>query len=611
MGALETAGARGDDPAVTMTAHAPACREHPPAALMQAGDGSAWFRFAAPRRIVRADAIADVLPALAEVEAANAAGLWAAGFVAYDAAPAFDAALAVHPSAAGPLLWFGLFDEPARLPASWRPPAGPPPRIDWRPSVSAAAHACAVEDIRGCIARGETYQVNLTHRLRAAAPDDPFALFTAMVRAQRGRHAAWIDTGDLALASASPELFFALDDTRIVSRPMKGTAPRGRNTALDRRIAAALAASPKDRAENLMIVDMVRNDLGRIAAPGSVHVPRLYEVERYPTVWQMTSTVTATTHVPLAEIFRALFPAASITGAPKVQATRIIARLEDSPRDVYTGCIGWSAPGRRAEFNVAIRTACIDRRAGSAVYGTGGGIVWDSSPTAEFEECRTKAQVLFETDPPFSLLETMLWQPRRGFRLLDLHLARLADSADYFDIPLDPAAMRRALDAAAAGWPPRPHRVRLLVDADGTPSVEAAPFDPRAERRTWRLAPAAGPVDSADRFLRHKTTRRSAYDHARAARPGFDDVILWNERGEITESTLANVAVRIDGAWITPAASCGLLRGTMRERLLRRGTIREGIVLRDDLSRAGDILLFNSLRGWIRTALPAADGPDG
>lgn len=583
-------------------------RDDAPAALMQAGDGGAWLRFARPRRIVRADAIRDVLPALAEVEAANASGLWAAGFVAYDAAPAFDAALAVHPSATGPLLWFGLFDAPDRLPASWLPPAGPPPLMDWHPSVSSAAHAGSVEDIRSCIARGDTYQVNLTHRLRASAPDDPRALFAAMVRAQRGRHAAWIDTGDLVLASASPELFFALDGTAIVSRPMKGTAPRGPDTGSDRRRAAELAGSAKDRAENLMIVDMVRNDLGRIAVPGSVRVPRLYEVERYPTVWQMTSTVEATSGAPLSEVFRALFPAASITGAPKVQATRIIARLEDSPRGIYTGCIGWSGPGRRAEFNVAIRTARVDRRAGTAEYGTGGGIVWDSSPAAEYDECRTKALVLFEREPPFSLLETMLWRPCGGFRLLDLHMARLADSADYFDVPLDPVAVRRALGAAAAGWPARPHRVRLRVDGNGAPGIEATPFSPRADRRPWRVALAAGPVDSADRFLRHKTTRRAVYDHARALRPGFDDVLLWNERGEVTESTLANVAVRLGRQWITPAAGCGLLRGTMREWLLRRGTIREGVVRRDDLARVDEIRLLNSVRGWIRVEFRAPGG---
>ncbi len=583
---------------------------HPPTAWLQADGGAAWLRFGTPVRIVLADAIADVLPALAEVEAANAAGLWAAGFVAYDAAPAFDAALAVHPAATGPRLWFGIYPPPGRLPAGWMPAVASPPRLEWRASATAEAHASAVADIRACIAQGETYQVNLTHRLRAAAPADPFALFAAMVRAQRGRHAAWIDAGDVVLASASPELFFSLDGTQIVSRPMKGTAPRGPDTASDRLTAAALAASAKDRAENLMIVDMVRNDLGRIAVPGSVCVPRLYDIERYPTVWQMTSTVTAATHAPLTEIFRALFPAASITGAPKVQATRIIARLEDSARGAYTGCIGWSAPGRRAEFNVAIRTTVIDRVAGTAVYGTGGGIVWDSSPGAEYDECRTKALVVAEPLAEFSLLETMLWRPRGGFRLLDLHLARLEDSAAYFGVPVDPAAIRIALDGAADRWTASPHRVRLLVDAEGGPRIEAAPFDPRVERRTWRIALAADPVDSGDRFLRHKTTQRAVYERARTARPGFDDVLLWNERGEITESTMANVAVRMDGEWITPAADCGLLPGTLRAWMLQRGTLREGRILRHDLARASDVRLLNSVRGWIRTLVadqPAAD----
>ncbi len=571
-----------------------------PAVLMQADDGAAWLLFAGPTRVLHADTAAKVLPALAEVDQAVAAGSWAAGFIAYDAAPAFDPALAVHPAACGPLLWFGIFPPPERLPAGLAPRAPAPPHLDWRPSVTPAAHAAAVGDIRGCIARGETYQVNLTHRLRAAAPDDAFALFAAMANAQRGRHMAWVDTGDILLASASPELFFSLDGTKIVSRPMKGTAPRGPDAESDRRNAAHLADSAKDRAENLMIVDMVRNDLGRVAIPGSVNVPRLYDVERYPTVWQMTSTVAAETRAPLPAIFRALFPAASITGAPKVQATRIIARIEDSPRGVYTGCIGWVGPNRRAEFNVAIRTVRIDRPSRTAEYGTGGGIVWDSSPESEFVECRTKALVLVERAAPFSLLETLLWRPRMGFRLLDLHLARLLESADYFDIRVDPGTIRDALRAAAVGWPRRPHRVRLLVDTDGAPHVEAAPFDPRSGRRPWRLAFATEPVDSTDRFLRHKTTRRDVYDRARAAHPGFDDALLWNERGEITETTVANIALCIDGEWITPPADCGLLRGTMREWLLRRGTLREGVLRPDDLGRATGARLLNSVRGWIR-----------
>lgn len=575
-----------------------------PAVLMQADHGAAWLRFATPVRVLRADTAAEVFPALEEVDRAVADGLWVAGFIAYDAAPAFDPALAVHPVACGPLLWFGIFPSPERLPSDWAPQASASPRLDWRPTVTPAAHAAAVGDIRGCIARGETYQVNLTHRLRAPAPDDAFALFAAMANAQRGRHMAWVDTGATVLASASPELFFSLDGTKIVSRPMKGTAPRGPDAESDRLGAARLGTSAKDRAENLMIVDMVRNDLGRIAIPGSVSVPRLYDVERYPTVWQMTSSVAAETRAPLPEIFRALFPAASITGAPKIQATRIIARLEDSPRGVYTGCIGWIGPDRRAEFNVAIRTVRIDRTSRTAEYGTGGGIVWDSSPTSEFVECRTKALVLFESAAPFSLLETLLWRPQGGFRLLALHLARLAASADYFDIRVDPGAIREALTAAAAGWPRQPHRVRLRVDAVGVPRVEADPFDPRRERRPWRLALATEPVDSADRFLRHKTTRRDVYDHARAAHPGVDDVLLVNERGEITETTVANVALRIGGEWITPAADCGLLRGTMREWLLRRGTLREGVLRPDDLGRATGIRLLNSVRGWIRV-LPA------
>ncbi|MHB8078722.1 MAG: aminodeoxychorismate synthase component I, partial [Candidatus Krumholzibacteriia bacterium] len=330
----------------------------------------------------------------------------AAGFVAYEAAPAFDAALAVRPpdvsgpAAAGPgprppAAWFGFYDAArlerrppgVRRTAVWR--VGP-----WRPSLTAAAHAAAVARVKGHIAAGDTYQVNLTFRLRSDLRGDPWAFCRALQRRQPSGCGAYLDTGEDVVASASPELFFRLDGERIVTRPMKGTSPRGGDAAHDRRLAARLRASAKERAENVMIVDMMRNDLGRIARPGSVVVERLLAVERYPTVLQMTSTVAARTVASLPDLFAALFPCASVTGAPKPRTMAIIADLEPTPRGIYTGAVGCALPGRRAQFNVAIRTVHLAAATGAAEYGVGGGIVWDSTAAAEYAECLAKAAVL-------------------------------------------------------------------------------------------------------------------------------------------------------------------------------------------------------------------------
>ncbi len=398
---------------------------------------------------------------------------------------------------------------------------------------------------------------------------------------------------------------------------MKGTAPRGRTPEEDLAAARALRASAKDRAENVMIVDMTRNDLGRVARPGSVEVRRLFEVERYPTLFQLTSEVAAETAAPLDELFAALFPCASITGAPKVRTMEILNGLESTPRGVYTGAVGLVAPGGRARFSVAIRTAHVAPAAGAGPglcfeYGTGGGVVWDSSPAGELAESRTKALVLTRGEAPFELLETLLWEPRRGYRLLDRHLARLAASAEYFGFPLDVAAARRRLGELAAGLPARRHKVRLRCAPDGGLSLGAAPLDHR--RHPWRVALARRPVDARDRFLFHKTTRRRIYEEAldqaraEAGAQGVDDVLLWNRAGELTESTVANLVLSLEGELLTPPVAAGLLAGTLRAELLARRRIRERRLVPADLARSDAIFLVNSLRGWIPARRVAARG---
>ncbi|HVS02089.1 MAG TPA: chorismate-binding protein, partial [Thermoanaerobaculia bacterium] len=572
-----------------------------PTAALRCGDG--WLLFSAPAAELWARCPAEVPALLAEVEEAAAAGLWAVGFVAYEAAPGFDAALRVRPPGGAPLAGFALFSPPHR---ARRLPAGGGARRGsrggehpWLASDDSRSHAAAVARIRGAIACGDTYQVNYTFRLGSRFPGDPWGLFRRLMGEEPPPHAGYLELGPLALCCASPELFFRLDGERLVSRPMKGTAPRGRWPAEDAARGRALLASPKERAENLMIVDMARHDLGRVARPGSVTVEALFALERYPTVWQLTSTVAARTAAPLGEVFRALFPAASITGAPKAAAMRLIAALEGAPRGVYTGAFGWVGPGRRASFAVAIRTATVDRRRGRAEYGTGGGVVWDSEPAAEHAESLLKAQVLLS--PPrrrWELLETMLWRPRRGIWLRRCHLERLRASAAYFGFALEEGAVRRALARAVADLPPRRHRLRLRLARSGRLRVEAAAL-PRRRRARWRVALAAKPVDPGDPMLFHKTTERRRYDAARSGAPGADDVLLWNPRGELTESTVANLVVRRQGELVTPPLDCGLLPGTLRAHLLARGAVREAVVRVEELPRLDALWLVSSLRGWI------------
>lgn len=566
--------------------------------------GGTVLRLASPVTVLEARRHAEVLPLLREVDRAASAGLWAAGFVTYEAAPAFDSTLLTRPAGRLPLASFALFERVERLPSHAIADSGGQElsRLSWEPSWDPEVHARRVAAVKEAIARGDSYQVNLTWRLRARSAADPLALWLALLRAQPVPQAAYLEWGGHALCSASPELFLRRRGSLVLSRPMKGTTARGRFVAEDAEQARALAASPKERAENLMITDMVRNDLGRVAEVGSVSVPRLFAAERYATLWQLTSTVAARCDASLSELFAALFPAASITGAPKRSTMALIAELEDEPRGVYTGAIGWAGPGRRARFNVAIRTMWADRAAGTLEYGTGGGVTWDSSAAAELVEAMLKARVLVAEPPRFELLETLRWSPQSGFLLLAAHLERLRQSARHFGFRADLSRVAAMLAELGKSLPARTHRVRLLLAADGSirTVAEALPPEPR---RTWRVCWAAKPVDRRDPMLFHKTTRREPYDAARAASPGCDDVLLWNAEGELTESTIANVVVCLDGRLVTPPVVSGLLAGTFRGRLLARGVVVERVVDRDELSQAGGLWLVNALRGWVRAEL--------
>jgi para-aminobenzoate synthetase/4-amino-4-deoxychorismate lyase len=559
-------------------------------------DSSGWgpLAFGAPRLVIEAWTPAEVMPALRAVEDAARAGRWAVGAVAYEAAPAFDPALRVI-TGGGPLLWFGLHDAPLpRVPAGGHEArlAGLAPDVDPR------AHAAAVAGIREAIAAGAVYQVNFTLRLRGRLEGDPLSLYRRLRRAQGGGDTGFLRVDGRALVSASPELFLLRRGDRITSRPMKGTARRGRWPEEDEEARARLAGSEKDRAENVMIADLVRNDLGRVATAGSVEAAPLLEVERFRTVWQLTSTVSALARpgTGLADLFAATFPCGSVTGAPKVAATRLIATLERSPRGFYCGAVGAVRPGGDCCFNVAIRTVEVDLATGDAVYGTGGGITWDSEPAAEWDEAVAKAHVL-DVDPDLpSLLETLRLEGGR-VPLLEGHLRRLAGSARYHAIPVDVAAAR-ALVLREEG----DARLRLLLSPDGMLTLERFPL-PGPAAEPVPVAFSREPVDRHDPALFHKTTRRAPYERRRAERPELFDVVLLNTDGEVTETTIANLVAELDGERVTPPLDAGLLPGVFRAGLLARGEVREHPIRAADLGGARRLWLVNALRGWVEARL--------
>jgi para-aminobenzoate synthetase / 4-amino-4-deoxychorismate lyase len=570
-----------------------------PHVVIHDASAQTWLMFRQPLQILVAHTLEQVLPILERVEEARSQNLYAVGFVGYEAAAAFDAVLAVK-AAAFPLAWFALYEVAETM--VWAN-AGEIPDLHWTPTVTQEQYRQAFDRVKDYIRQGDTYQVNFSLRLTADFAADPWGYFTQLVQAQQGRsqqgqYGAFIETEDWAICCASPELFFRQEGDVIHCRPMKGTVPRGLTWEGDRLLSQWLKSSAKNQAENVMIVDMIRNDLGRIARLGTVTVNSLFEIEQYPTLWQMTSTVQCLTDASLSEVFQALFPCASITGAPKRRTMEIIAELEDSPRKIYTGTIGLVTP-ERYQFNVAIRTVLIDKRKQIAEYGVGGGIVWDSQAGDEFEECATKAKILTMRSPEFSLLETLLWTQEDDFFLLDLHWERLLKSAAYFGFELERqtwdekmGAIAQVLKAESTGA--RSYKLRLLLKASGSLTYEVSPLMSTNEPIRVCLAPWA--IDSTDVFLYHKTTHRLIYEQVQQACPGFDDVILWNEQGELTESCIGNLVVELDGRWYTPPVECGLLAGTYRQWLLAQGAVEERVIRIKELPNCSRVFLVNSVR---------------
>ena len=560
--------------------------------LDDASPGGIARLFTGMRETIVATCASEVAAALTRLRATPGPR---AGFVAFDAGYALEPALAdlAPPGSDGlPLVWFGVFArvepfDPAELPAGPARVAAPVPDID------PARFTAQVDAILGHIAAGDLYQANLTFAATVATSGHPLALYCRLRAAAAAPHGALVHTGDAWILSFSPELFFTLAGGRLTTRPMKGTAPRGLTAAADDTAAAALAADPKNRAENLMIVDLLRNELARVAVPGSVAVPALFAVERYPTLLQMTSTVTATTAEDAVTVLTALFPCGSVTGAPKIAAMAAIARIEGGARGVYTGSIGAIDADGDATFNVAIRTLVL-APGQPARIGLGAGIVADSVAAAEWHECLAKGGFLTRRPPP-AIIETM--RVADGIvPLLDRHLARAAATARFLGTTF---AVAIAGEVAAAAATAGDARLRLLIAPSGAWAIEVGPLPPPVPGPV-SVALVPLPVATDDWRLRHKTTDRAFYDDARRAAGAFEAVFVTPD-GALTEGSFTSVFVIRGGALLTPPAALGLLPGVLRAELFATGRAREAMLTANDL--ADGFFIGNALRGLIAARL--------
>ena len=553
-----------------------------------------------PSDVLVAHIPADVLDLIEVAEAASLHGCHVAMMLTYEAAPAFDRALQTHSARSSvPLAWAAVFPQAS---TDIEVAAAAYETSNWTAAISRDEYQSAVQRILQSIADGHTYQVNYSFPLTATFSGDPFSFYVDLMRAQGAQYSAFLDLGDFQILSLSPELFFERNGSRVKTKPMKGTIGRGRWTAEDQDLAERLRQSKKDQAENVMIVDLLRNDLGKVSKTGTVSVTSLFELERFETLWQMTSTVESTLNdgVGLVELLSALFPCGSITGAPKISTMKIINQLEPFPRGVYTGAIGLLRPGGDCIFNVAIRTLQLESKSGVMTFGVGGGVTTDSTAEREYDECLVKSAFLEKRALSFQLLETMLLEDGEFF-LLDRHLARLTDSADFFGFEflteeLTATLQRLAVEHNHGRW-----KVRLLLSRNGNFELEVLPAN--IDSRIRRVTLATEPVQSSDTMLFHKTTDRSAFDSAREALKHCDEVVLFNERGEVTEAVNANVVIAAEGELWTPPIEGGLLAGTFREQLLFEGVLKERVITVGELFATREFFLINSVQKWMKAKI--------
>lgn len=570
--------------------------------------------FSNPCEIVTCTTLEEVPACLERLEAVQAEGKFAAGYLAYELGYAFEEKLRHRFRNTGePLLWFGVYEDVRQLgleearealesAADGKDAVVQKPDFD----MDRTDYARAFDQVRSHLAKGDIYQVNLTMRARLRHEGAPESLFLDLMRRQPVEFAAFVRTQDRTVLSLSPELFLEREGSCLRTRPMKGTAPRGRFASEDVRIARELASDPKQRSENTMIVDLMRNDLSRIADTGTVRVTKLCDVERYQSLHQMTSTVEASVpeDVGFATVIEHLFPCGSITGAPKLSAMQIAHNLESGPRGVYTGSIGYLAPGGNFRLNVAIRTLVL-RNDGTGEAGTGSGVVFDSGAAPEYDECILKLKFMTEETPEFELIETMAYDPAEGYLLFERHLQRLQKSAAYLGFRCDLEDVRQALIGKSAEFT-GPRRVRLLMNAVGGISITSTDLTPVDQSTVFNLVLARENTRSSDRFLYHKTTNRAFYDDTRMryqAETGCQEVLFLNEKGFLTEGSYMTLFLKKDGELLTPALEHGVLPGTFRAGLLERGLAHEADLTVEDLASAEEIFVGNSVRGLVRGRL--------
>ncbi len=550
-----------------------------------------WLLFRSPGQVLEARKAGEVAGVLAQAEAHADSGGHAVGFLAYESAPAFEPRIQVQAPKWPILAWFALYENEPDLYRELEPAEGWA-EVDAH-GYSFDSYREAFDQVKQALAEGAIYQANITFKLPIRSSVKPAQLFSSLCGVNPPPYATYIHGGDWHIVSLSPELFFSREGSLIQMRPMKGTATPSPDSRERTRQIERLRQDPKTIAENIMIVDMVRNDLGRFAEVGSVQTPSLLDVEQHRTVLQVTSTVTAHFEGPTSQVFGNAFPPASVTGAPKLSACRTIAELETEPRDVYCGAIGYLAPERKAVFSVGIRTARFDGSGKAGEYGVGSGIVWDSEAELEYEECLSKAKVLESPASEWALLESMPDTLTADSPQLERHLARLARSAEFFHIPFNRAAILAALDLPRQ--PQTNGKLRLLLNRKGEPTVEQTVSLLPPGRLTAKLAPR--PVDSTDPRLRHKTTSRSLYNDLLAHASGFDEVLLHNERGEAVSFCNGNLIAQIGGQWVTPSPDSGCLEGVGLWRFALDQEVQTRRILVSELAQATRILLTNAVVG--------------
>ena len=558
-----------------------------------------WGVFRNPKEFLSASTATEVPEILEHIEKRTSEGYYAAGFVSFESSTAFDSALKVKICNGFPYCWFALFK---RKPTTFHPKLDIPlpSTIEMSPETTMREYIDSVTQIKTLIYEGDTYQVNYTFRFHAGRISDPLALFHYFFRVHNVPYTAYFDTGDFQVVSVSPELFIERNTHTIMTRPMKGTAKRKLSFAADRETLKDLRLDMKNRAENVMITDMMRNDLGKICHHGSVKTTELFNVETYPTVHQMTSEVRGTLldGTGMRDIFRACFPASSITGAPKVRTVQIIDSLEKSPRKIYTGTAGCFMPGGDFCLNVAIRTLICEKD--RTEIGVGSGIVADSVPEEEWSETILKSDFVNYRPPEFDVIETILWERISGFKFLREHLARMRNSQKYFCRPWKRAAVLECIDGISFQEDAEFARVRLQILQDGQAICEVRKLDHMGwNRDILRLTISQSIRFSDDVFLYHKTTVRDSYDreHMNALSAGFDEVIFLNERDEVTEGAISSIFIQYGGKWLTPKLDCGLLPGIWRAKMIKDLDADESVFGLHELASAARIIVGNSVRG--------------